>query len=298
MASLHHNRGVPPDLPGLLEEKWGTGEGWGPAQDWRAFLDERMALATPNLEILVEILGERVELDGCKVLDVGSGEGGLAKALDGGGSEVVGVELDPQNLAIAQAARSYNGLSPGTFIRGTGVHLPFRDASFDLVTAVETIEHVDRPGSLVAEMFRVARPGGHVLATSPNALQPYEPHARMVGIHWLPTPFRRALERALGADSDVSRRVRLIDDLHYFTPWSLAATLRRHATSLVDLREAWFRRILLRSGTRRAASDPSSARFMELISRFRPLHWPGPILRLLLQVMPLKVLCRKGGREI
>ncbi len=295
MRSLPPSHSFPPDLPTLLEEKWGRSEGWGPVQHWRDFLDERMGLATPNLEILVDLLGDRLDLDGGKTLDVGCGEGGLARALGDHGSEVIGVELDLRNLTIAQAARSYNGLEPGSFVHGTGVHLPFRDASFDLVTAVETIEHVDQPGPLVAEMFRVVRPGGHVLITSPNALQPYEPHARMFGIHWLPASFRHGLGRALGPGSDLSRRVRLVDDLHYFTPTSLAATLQRHAASLVDLREAWFRRLLLRYGRSRFASDPVSDRFMELIARFRPLRWPGPMRKLMLQLMPLKVLCRKGG---
>ena len=295
MGSPRRSQSLSSDLPTLLEEKWGRSEGWGPVQHWKDFLDERMALATPNLEILVDLLGERLDLDGGKTLDVGCGEGGLVKALNDQGSEVVGVEIDLRNLAIAQAARRYNELEPGSFVHGTGVHLPFRDSSFDLVTAVETIEHVDQPGPLVAEMFRVVLPGGHVLVTSPNALQPYEPHARMFGIHWLPASFRQGLGRGLGPGSDLSRRVNLVDDVHYFTPTSLAATLQHHASSLVDLREAWFRRLLLRDGTGRFASDPISDRFMELIARFRPLHWPRPILNLMLQLMPLKVLCRKGG---
>jgi 2-polyprenyl-3-methyl-5-hydroxy-6-metoxy-1,4-benzoquinol methylase len=289
MSSLRHSASLPPDLPDLLEEKWGKREGWGSFRHWPEFLDERMALATPNLEILVDLLGDHLSLVGRKALDVGCGEGGLAKTLEERGSEVVGVELDLRNLTIAQAARLYNGLAPGAFVHGTGVHLPF--------TAVEAIEHMDRPESLVAEMFRVVRPGGHVLVTTPNLLQPYEPHARMLGIHWLPTSLRHGLGRVLGTRSDLSERLKLVDDLHYFSPESLTALLRGHAVSTVDLREAWFRRLLLRHGTGRATSDELPARLLDLVARLRPQHGPLPLLRLLLQLMPLKVLCRKGGDE-
>ncbi len=288
---------LPGDLPSLLEDKWGRKEGWGGVSHWRAFIEERMALSTPNLQIIADLLADHLGLERCRSLDVGSGEGGLAKALSDRGSEVVGAELDPRNLAICRAARSYNELAPGAFVRGTGVHLPFRDTSFDLVTSVETIEHVDRPESLVAEMFRVVRPGGHVLVTTPNALQPYESHARLLGVHWLPSFSRRWLVDVLGNRAGLADRIGLVDDLHYFTSTSLKAILRDHTASIVDLRETWLKRLLLLKDNGGATSDPFSARLLEIFSLFRPEQWPRPVLQLLLVFMPLKFLCQKGGSE-
>lgn len=288
---------LPGDLPSLLEDKWGRREAWGGVRQWRAFIEERMALSTPNLQIIADLLADRLVLERCQSLDVGCGEGGLAKALSDRGSEVVGAELDPRNLAICRAARSYNESAPGALVRGTGVRLPFRDASFDLVTSVETIEHVDRPEAFVAEMFRVVRPGGHVLVTTPNGLQPYESHARMLGVHWLPSFSRRWLVDVLGNRTGLAARIGLVEDLHYFTSMSLNVILRDHTASIVDLREMWFKRLLLLNDNGRATSDPFAARLLGIFSRFGPERWPRPVLQLLLAFMPLKFLCRKGGRE-
>lgn len=48
------------------------------------------------------------------------------------------------------------------------VDLP--DASADIVTCLETIEHVENPRALARELFRLARPGGWLLLTTPNQL--------------------------------------------------------------------------------------------------------------------------------
>jgi SAM-dependent methyltransferase len=47
--------------------------------------------------------------------------------------------------------------------------LPFREASFDLVTANMVLEHVEHPQRLLAEISRVLRPGGRFIAHTPNA---------------------------------------------------------------------------------------------------------------------------------
>jgi SAM-dependent methyltransferase len=45
--------------------------------------------------------------------------------------------------------------------------LDWRDGSFDLVTALDVIEHIDRDDDAVRELARVTRPGGHLLVTVP-----------------------------------------------------------------------------------------------------------------------------------
>jgi SAM-dependent methyltransferase len=45
--------------------------------------------------------------------------------------------------------------------------IPFPDASFDLVTALDVIEHVDADENILREAFRVLRPNGHLLITTP-----------------------------------------------------------------------------------------------------------------------------------
>ena len=89
------------------------------------------------------------------VLDVGCGEGVLTEqwAERLGGGRVVGIDLDDPKLRSEWAARSrpnleYRAVEPGD--------LPFADGEFDLVAAIEVLEHVPDPERTLAEMRRVA----------------------------------------------------------------------------------------------------------------------------------------------
>jgi ubiquinone/menaquinone biosynthesis C-methylase UbiE len=50
--------------------------------------------------------------------------------------------------------------------------LPFKDGTFDLVTANMVVEHVGDPARFLGDVFRVLRPGGHFLFVTPNLLSP------------------------------------------------------------------------------------------------------------------------------
>lgn len=55
-------------------------------------------------------------------------------------------------------------------VEGLGGALPFRDATFDLVTANMVVEHIEKPKDFLADMFRVLRPGGRFVFHTPNIL--------------------------------------------------------------------------------------------------------------------------------
>jgi 2-polyprenyl-3-methyl-5-hydroxy-6-metoxy-1,4-benzoquinol methylase len=99
------------------------------------------------------------------VLDVGCGEGvltlGWAEVL--GDRPVVGLDLADPKLEAEWQVRSRPNLS---FVVGHGEQLPFGEAQFDLVAAIETLEHVDNPERTLAEMRRVAR--RHLLVSVPR----------------------------------------------------------------------------------------------------------------------------------
>jgi len=48
--------------------------------------------------------------------------------------------------------------------------LPFDNGHFDVLTCTEVVEHLENPRSLMREMFRVTRSGGHIVMTTPNVL--------------------------------------------------------------------------------------------------------------------------------
>jgi 2-polyprenyl-3-methyl-5-hydroxy-6-metoxy-1,4-benzoquinol methylase len=110
-------------------------------------LDELLSIAAPD-----------------SVLDVGCGEGVLtarwATELE---IPVVGVDLDDPKLHAEWAKRPHENLEFRTF---SGGELPFADGSFDLVAAIEVLEHVPDPPQTLREMVRVAR--GHLLVSVPR----------------------------------------------------------------------------------------------------------------------------------
>jgi len=93
------------------------------------------------------------------ILDAPCGKGLLAAALRQREFRVFGVDIEPD-------ARN---LLDGSFeIADLNCRLPFEDESFDLVTSVEGIEHLENPHGFLREINRVLKPDGWVILTTPN----------------------------------------------------------------------------------------------------------------------------------
>lgn len=116
--------------------------------------------ADPEYELqILPLVASRLE--GCKVvLDVGTGEGQLARHLAATDPDVSVVGLDPARLQLVQATR--HGGAP-RYVRGRGEQLPFRDGRFDAVVCCLVIEHVDDPDQLLSEAVRQLVPGGRLV---------------------------------------------------------------------------------------------------------------------------------------
>ncbi len=100
---------------------------------------------------------------GARVLEIGSGTGWQARALAERGFDVVGVDLPPSS-EISNHARA----RVWPIIDYDGEHLPFDDASFDVVYSSNVLEHVTKLDALNAEMRRVLRPSGVAVHLLPN----------------------------------------------------------------------------------------------------------------------------------
>jgi 2-polyprenyl-3-methyl-5-hydroxy-6-metoxy-1,4-benzoquinol methylase len=120
-------------------------------------LDELFAIAAP-----------------ASVLDIGCGEGVLTEqwAQRLGDRRVVGFDLDDPKLAAQWAARGRPNLQ---FQIGDAKQLPYRGGEFDMVAAIEALEHIPDPDHVVAEMARVA--ASHLLVSVPH-----EPLWRMLNV--------------------------------------------------------------------------------------------------------------------
>jgi SAM-dependent methyltransferase len=102
---------------------------------------------------------------GKNVLDAGCGVGYGTAFLAETARRAVGVDISPD--AIAYARRRY-GAHNVRYEIGDLLALPFADHSFDVVCAFETVEHLSQPGQFVAEAARLLRPGGLLIASTPQ----------------------------------------------------------------------------------------------------------------------------------
>ncbi|MCU1496674.1 MAG: SAM-dependent methyltransferase [Acidimicrobiales bacterium] len=91
-----------------------------------------------------------------RVLDVGTGEGQVARLATGGGASLV-VGIDPTANQVVEAARRAGGPH---YARSGADALPFADASFDAVVACLVFEHIEAVDEAIDEVARVLRPGG------------------------------------------------------------------------------------------------------------------------------------------
>lgn len=109
---------------------------------------------------------------GRSLLDVGGGPGYFASAFTDRGLRYLGVEPDPAEMHAAPCARS----GTGTFVRASGMALPFADDSVDIALSSNVAEHVAAPWRLGDELMRVTRPGGLVVLSYTVWLGPFGGH--------------------------------------------------------------------------------------------------------------------------
>jgi len=97
-----------------------------------------------------------------KLLDAGCGTGWFSKYAVDLGAEVTSLDLGPNLLAeVSKKCMS-------TLVVGSILDLPFADNTFDVVVSSEVIEHVPNPIKAIEELYRVTKPSGTLVVTTPN----------------------------------------------------------------------------------------------------------------------------------
>jgi SAM-dependent methyltransferase len=119
--------------------------------------------ADPQQRAMLDSYLSEVEVPpAARVLEVGCGTGAVTRVLARrpGVAEAVGV--DPSPVFVARAGELAAGLGNTSFEEGDGRALRFGDGGFDVVVCHTVLCHVPEPERVLAEAFRVLRPGGTV----------------------------------------------------------------------------------------------------------------------------------------
>ena len=165
-----------------------------------------------------------------RILDIGCGTGAMLDDLKPFG-DVVGADFSPEALQFCVTRGA-----PAELARADVRRLPFADSSFDVVTAMDIIEHIDDDKAAASEIFRVLKPGGRLLVTVPAFSSLWSEHDE--ALHH----FRRYTTPHL---KDLFQRVGLSVDKLSYTVTTLFAPIWVYRQLSNVFRHKLFSRLLL-----------------------------------------------------
>ena len=131
------------------------GEGWYTAQD-----DPVGLLRAQNRALHPWVVAEirrAYPAKAIRALDVGCGAGFLANELARNGFKVTGIDASERSLEVA---RRHDWTGSVEFRSGDAHDLVFPNHSFEVVCAMDFLEHIEPPAQVVSEAARVLAPGG------------------------------------------------------------------------------------------------------------------------------------------
>ncbi len=115
---------------------------------------DSLGIAPPG--IYEHILNSIRPAQGMKVLDVPCASGGFAHRLAHDGATCIAVDVVPPSCHKPAVIADMN------------VRFPFAEGHFDAITCIEGLEHVHDPFHVLGEFYRLLRPGGRLLLSTPN----------------------------------------------------------------------------------------------------------------------------------
>ncbi len=198
-----------------------TAQRWEHIYDSPTFHDHLIADRMRRALALVEGTGTAG-----RALDAGCGAGQMVVELASRSFDTAGFDISANMVTATQRLVARRALT-AEVVQANGEALPYDTGSFSVVTALGYIEYFPSPPRAVAELARVAAPGGHLVVTSPNPLRlAYlaDPIGTLRGFVKPSQGYRRhyhsarSLRRVLG---DAGLEVLAVDG-HGIGPWTVA----------------------------------------------------------------------------
>lgn len=139
-------------------------------------------------EFYNEMISHLGPLKGKKLLEVGCGYGlflvlCLKNGIKAEGVEPASQEFYKYTLKLGKEILKRSGYSQKLIKNATGEKLPYKNNTFNVITSLYTLEHVQDVKKVLTESTRVLKPGGHLYFVVPNYGSFWEGH---YGILWIP----------------------------------------------------------------------------------------------------------------
>lgn len=169
--------------------------------DWARFYEDPKPakLSAQNLVSRRRFAIEMIESQlapGSKILDVGCGTGHLAAELARRGFDTWGTDLSAGMVDYAK--QHYN---PDRFQVADIERIPFPDNYFDGIVCLGVMEYLGSDEPALREMWRVLKPGGHAVITTPSSICPFFYMDRgLIRFRFAIRPLTGAIRRMLGGE--------------------------------------------------------------------------------------------------
>ena len=191
-------------------------------------LKEHRPFTVARYEICLEMLGD---VKGRVIVDFGCGDGALAGLIARAGASVAGIDPNEIGLNLARKMFEKKRLL-GTFYTDSSTLL---DDSCDAVVCTDVIEHVENPDEIFREIFRILKPGGIAVFSTPIRLSE-EPWDKEHMREYFPSEFKELCGK-YGRIVEIRKAIPIAaQDLFHYREGIIGRFLGLY----LQVRSAWF----------------------------------------------------------